>query len=119
MPKVVVIVNSNKASTRTHWCPRSAAGEGRRARLLWSRRPRKGLLHFPDDKTLVLLHPDLSQSYLDGYAKNRNSWPVSADLRKAAAGHMLVAIVKLDKIPREMFNGPEAREFGPARRPGA
>ena len=114
MPKVVVIVNSNKAFDKNALVskigPQVKADAGG---FYGVGGPGKGLLHFPDDKTLVFLHPDLAQSYLNGYAKNRNNWPVSADLSKAAAGHMLYATVNLTKLPPDLVKGPEAREFGP------
>jgi len=73
-----------------------------------------GLVHFPDDKTFVLLHPDLKQKYLDGYAKTRTGWPLSADLMRAAAGHTLYVAVNVEKLPKEISRAPEAREFAPA-----
>ena len=66
------------------------------------------LMHFPDEKTLVILHPDLKQKYLDGYAKNRSGWPMTADLNRAAAGHTLYAAVNLDKVPRKMLQAPKS-----------
>ena len=73
----------------------------------------RALVHFPDDKTLVVLHPDLKQKYLDGYAKNRTGWPLNADLSKAAAGHTLFAVAHVDKVPNEMTTGPVAQFGGP------
>jgi hypothetical protein len=72
-----------------------------------------GLVHFPDDKTFVLLDPDLKQKYLDGYAKNRTGWPLTAELSRAAAGHTLYATADLTKVPKELVRGPEAREVEP------
>jgi len=75
------------------------------------------LLHFPDDKTVAVLHPDLKQKYLDGYAKNRTGWPMTANLTKAAAGHTLFAAVQVKgavkAAPQEVLNGPEVQEFKP------
>jgi prepilin-type processing-associated H-X9-DG protein len=75
------------------------------------------LLHFPDDKTVAVLHPDLKQKYLDGYAKNRTGWPMTASLTKAAAGHTLFAAVQMQGavqgVPPDVLNAPEAREFKP------
>jgi len=75
------------------------------------------LLHFPDDKTVAVLHPDLKQKYLDGYAKNRTGWPMTANLTKAAAGHTLFASVQLkgavQGVPPDVLNGPEVQEFKP------
>jgi prepilin-type processing-associated H-X9-DG protein len=72
-----------------------------------------GLVHFPDDKTFVLLDPDLKQKYLDGYAKNRTGWPLTAELSRAAAGHTLYATADLTKVPKELVRGPEAKEVEP------
>jgi prepilin-type processing-associated H-X9-DG protein len=73
-----------------------------------------GLMHFPDEKTFVLLHPDLKQKYLDGYAKNRTGWPLNSDLTRAAGGHTLYAVVNVEKLPKEIARSPEAREFAGA-----
>jgi prepilin-type processing-associated H-X9-DG protein len=72
-----------------------------------------GLMHFPDDKTFVLLDPDLKQKYLDGYAKNRSGWPMTAELSRAAAGHTLYVSADLSKVPKGMVRGPEAKEVEP------
>ena len=34
-----------------------------------------------------MIHPDLSEKYRNGYAKNGTGWPLSAELTNAAAGH--------------------------------
>jgi prepilin-type processing-associated H-X9-DG protein len=72
-----------------------------------------GLLHFPDDKTLVMVHPDLAQQYLDGYAKDRSGWPMTADLTRAASGHTLYATVNVQKLPLHDLPKREVKEFGP------
>jgi len=71
-----------------------------------------GQLHFPDDKTLVILSPNLADKYLGGYAKSRTGWPMTAELTRAASGHTLFAAVQMDKFPRQMLGQGEAREFG-------
>ncbi|MBN9122452.1 MAG: DUF1559 domain-containing protein, partial [Planctomycetes bacterium] len=59
--------------------------------------------HFPDDKTLVLVSPDLAPKYLAGYAKDRSGWPLTADLTRAASGNTVFAAVNVQKVPREML----------------
>jgi hypothetical protein len=38
---------------------------------------------------------------------------MTAELNRAAAGHTLYVVARLDKLPSEMFRGPEAKEFAP------
>jgi prepilin-type processing-associated H-X9-DG protein len=52
----------------------------------------------------VAVSPDLAQKYLDGYAKNRSGWPLTADLTRAASGHTAFAVVNVQKVPREALN---------------
>jgi hypothetical protein len=68
--------------------------------------------HFPDDKTMAILHADVAEKYLDGYAKTRTGWPLTADLSKAAAGHTVFLALRPDRFPAEMRTGRDAREFG-------
>lgn len=70
-----------------------------------------GLVHFPDDKTFVVLHPDLKGKYLGGYAKARTGWPHTPDLTRAASGHTLYAIVHADKVPKSLTQAPDLKEF--------
>ncbi|QJW97065.1 DUF1559 family PulG-like putative transporter [Frigoriglobus tundricola] len=70
-------------------------------------------VHFPDDKTVVLLHPDLTQKYLDGYAKNRSAWPFTADLTKAAAGHTAFAVLNVQKLPLQEVPEGEIADVKP------
>jgi prepilin-type processing-associated H-X9-DG protein len=70
-----------------------------------------GLIHFPDDKTFVVLHPDLKGKYLGGYAKNRTGWPHTPELTRAASGHTLYAIVHADKVPKALTRSPDLKEF--------
>jgi|GEM_PF-1669035 len=67
----------------------------------------EGLVHYPDDKTVVLLNPELTDKYLNGYAKDRNAWPFSAELTKAASGHTAFAIANVQKLPiKELGKDP-------------
>jgi prepilin-type processing-associated H-X9-DG protein len=113
MPKMVLIVEANKPFNKTgvfHVDPQAKPD----ARGFYTvSGPDRALVHFPDDKTLVVLHPDLAQKYLDGYAKSRSGWPVSAELSRAAAGHTLFAIAHMDKVPNELTTGPVAQFGGP------
>jgi hypothetical protein len=71
-------------------------------------------VHFPDDKTVALIHPDVVQKYLDGYAKNRNGWPMSADLSRAASANTMYLAVNFQKMPQlppELRGDPQAQEF--------
>ena len=70
-------------------------------------------IHFPDDKTVVLLHKDLARKYLDGYAKDRSAWPLTTDLTKAAAGHTAFAILNVQKLPLKELREEAIEEFGP------
>jgi hypothetical protein len=81
--------------------------------LLASRDPLSVLVHFPDDKTVVLLHSAVAPKYLDGYAKDRTGWPLTGELTTAAAGHTLFATANLQKLPRDVMDPPVATEFVP------
>jgi len=72
-----------------------------------------GLLHFADDKTAVMLHPELADRYLAGFAKDRSSWPITADLMTAAEGHTLYAQVNVDKLRPTMKLGRDMDQFAP------
>ena len=113
MPKVVLILQANKPFNKAgvfHLDPQAKPDASGFYTIPGGDR---ALVHFPDDKTLVVLHPDLKQKYLDGYAKNRTGWPLNADLSKAAAGHTLFAVAHVDKVPNEMTTGPVAQFGGP------
>src|SRR5262245_56462144 len=56
-------------------------------------------IHFPDDKTAVVLHPDLAKKYLNGYANDRKTWPFTAELTKATTKHTLFATANVQKWP--------------------
>jgi prepilin-type processing-associated H-X9-DG protein len=73
--------------------------------------------HFPDPKTLVIVTPNVAPQYLDGYAKDRAGWPMTAELSKAAAGHTLFAVAHLDKLPQQLqaFVPPQAKSVLSAR----
>ena len=62
----------------------------------------RNLVHFPDDKTAVVVSTELAQKYLDGYAKNRSGWPLTADLTRAAAGHTVFAAVNVQNLTASM-----------------
>jgi prepilin-type processing-associated H-X9-DG protein len=109
-PKTIAIVTATKAFDKT------ALLKGRKttpdARGFYTVGG-GGLMHFPDDKTFVAVHPDLAQQYLDGYAKNRSGWPVTADLTRSAAGHTAFVVLNLQKVPREMMDLAGGKEFAP------
>jgi prepilin-type processing-associated H-X9-DG protein len=106
MPKLVLILTANKPINKAG-IPKLA---GKKADARGFYPANQALAHFPDDKTLVLIHPDLAQKYLDGYAKDRSGWPMSADLQKAAAGHTLFAVADVSKLPTQMLPR-EAQQF--------
>jgi len=54
--------------------------------------------HFADDRTLVVMHPTYRDKYLAGFAKNRDGWPLSADIRKAAGEHTIFLVVNAAKL---------------------
>jgi prepilin-type processing-associated H-X9-DG protein len=108
-PKFVLIVSANKAINKA-----GVSGLGPRPDARGFHTGPDGMLaHFPDAKTLALVHPDLADRYLGGYAADRAGWPMTADLTRAAAGHTLYAAVNMDKLPAEMRDGPDAGEFAP------
>jgi prepilin-type processing-associated H-X9-DG protein len=72
-----------------------------------------GLVHFPDDKTLVILHPSLVDRYLSGYARDRNGWPMDANLINKAQGHTAYIAVNPAKLPAEARQDREAERFLP------
>jgi hypothetical protein len=71
------------------------------------------LLHFPDDRTMVVVHEAFADRYLAGYAKDRRAWPLSDDFLRAAEGHTLFAAVNLSRAPGELKKGRELRPFAP------
>jgi hypothetical protein len=108
-PKMVVIVASSKP------LPKGVAFLGPKpgppdARGFY--KSGRALIHYPDNNTAVLVHPDLAQKYLDGYAKDRTGWPLTADLTKAAAGHTAFAMVNVTKLPLNELSPRESQEFG-------
>lgn len=117
LPKYVVILTASKPINKA-----GVLGLGPQARPdargFYTSPDAPGMIHFPDDKTMVMLHADTAQKYLDGYAKNRTGWPMNAELSRAAAGHTLYAMLQLDKIPSQMTQaftrGPEFKDFAPA-----
>jgi Protein of unknown function (DUF1559) len=108
-PKYVLIVSSSKSIKGAALLKNGKDTKANADNLY----PSKGeaLVDFPDDKTVVLLHPDLAKPYLDGYSKNRTGWPMNAELAKAAAGHTAFAVIQIDKLPAKIRNEREAKEF--------
>jgi prepilin-type processing-associated H-X9-DG protein len=113
VPRFVAVVESAKAFDKAAVTGAAKARPG--ADGFYSVGPAEngGLFHFPNDKTLVVLHPDFKQKYLDGYAKNRGGWPMTAELSKAASGHTLYAVLKGDRLPPLVTQAPEAQMAGP------
>ncbi len=109
-PKMVVILASDKPITKS-----GAFGLDANAKpdSRGFYKAGRALAHFPDEKTLAIVHPDLAQKYLDGYAKDRTTWPFTAELSKAAAGHTLFATVQLQKVPTDMLSARETKDFAP------
>jgi hypothetical protein len=66
------------------------------------------LLHFPDEKTAVVVHETLADRYLGGYAKDRaKGWPLTDEFVKAAADHAALVVVSPARAPkgfRELVN---------------
>lgn len=68
----------------------------------------EGLLaHFPDDKTLVLVHRSLAEAYLGGYAKDRSGWPLNSDLISASKKHTMIATINPAKLPTDALGRAE------------
>ncbi len=108
-PKFILILTANKPFDKsTAFGMKGAKADARG----FYKGPGESLIHFPNDKTAVLLnHESLTQPYLNGYAKNPSGWPMTADLARAASGHMLFVTVNVQKAPREVLDDPEAKEF--------
>ncbi|MBP3960367.1 DUF1559 domain-containing protein [Gemmata sp. G18] len=109
-PKFVLILASNKPVNKT-----TAFGlQSQHLMQDFYKLFDEGRIHFPNDKTVVLLSPVLIPQYLEGYAKNQTSgWPLTPDLTKSAAGHTAFLVARLDKFPTEARNGREMKEFAP------
>ena len=71
------------------------------------------LVHFPKEKSMVMLNPKLAQKYLDGYAKNPTGWPFTPALSKAASGQTFFAALRPDKLPLEAMKEPRLRDYAP------
>jgi prepilin-type processing-associated H-X9-DG protein len=108
-PNFVVIVESSKPFNKTgvFGMKSGAKPDGR-----GFYRADGGLVHFPTDKIAVLVSEPLVAKYLDGYAKDRSGWPLTADLTRAAGDHTAFAVVNMQKLPREELGPQEVREFG-------
>jgi prepilin-type processing-associated H-X9-DG protein len=67
------------------------------------------LMHFPDEKTLAIVHEALADRYLAGFAKDpAKGWPLTEAFVKAAAGHAAYAAFSPARAPqgfREIVNG--------------
>jgi hypothetical protein len=98
-PKMVAIITANKPFDKTAILKKEkvttpdANGFYKVESETW--------LHFPNDKTLVAVTPELAQQYLNGYAKNPTGWPMTAELTRAASGHTAFAAINTTKIPGE------------------
>ena len=110
MPKFVMILSANKPMNKSGVFDLGQSKPDSRGFY----KKNEGLFHFPDDKTLVLIHPALADKYLAGYAKDRAGWPMTADLKAAASGHTVFAVVDMTKVPSKMLGGgPDAEQFAP------
>ena len=111
-PKLVMIVTTSKPvdKGRAFGSKLDAKPD---ARGFYTSRGLSMLVHFPDDKTFVAIHPDLADKYLGGYAKDHAGWPFTEELSKAAAGHTLFAVVNMTKLPDGIFNQRELKDFAP------
>jgi hypothetical protein len=110
-PKFVVILVANKAIDKT--AVDLIKGQQPDTRGFYHGKKGDGLVHFPNDKTMVMVHDDLAQKYLDGYGKNRSGWPLTSELTKAAGSNTLFVYLNTTKIPREAANNLGGDEFGP------
>ncbi len=70
------------------------------------------LLHFPDDRTAVIVQEDLAERYLEGYAKDKNAWPMNKALKSAAEKNDLLVSFRPSLLPAEIRR--ELGEFAPA-----
>jgi len=98
---VIVIIAANKAFNKNSTFDIKPDTKPD-SRGFYKERYGNDLVHFPDDKTAVLVSPALADKYLEGYAKNRTGWPMTAEFTKAASGRTLYAYVNLDKLPATM-----------------
>jgi hypothetical protein len=111
-PKFVVILVANKAIDKS--AVSLIKGQQPDTRGFYHETKKgDGLVHFPNDKTMVMVHTDLAQKYLDGYGKNRSGWPLTPDLTKAAGSNTLFVYLNTTKIPREVTNNFGGGEFAP------
>lgn len=100
MPKMIAIVSCNSDINKDVLTGKMEAKKS--ARPGFYEVAKGPLVHFPDAKTLVILHPELASKYLDGFAKNRSGWPFTDALRKAASEHTLFVAANLSKLPAEI-----------------
>ena len=85
--------------------------KGPDARGFYEGRGDLGLVHFPDDKTVVLLSEGLADKYLAGFAKSRSAWPFTPELSRAASANALYVSANLTKLPSDMLQARELAEF--------
>jgi uncharacterized protein DUF1559 len=110
-PKFIAIVVATKAFDKAAI---TAAAKAKAEAGGFYSMGRDGLMHFPDDKTLVALSPNLKQRYLDGYAKGRTGWPMTAELAAAAGRHTLYAVGHMPEVPKDLRKIAEDQGFGEA-----
>jgi hypothetical protein len=98
-PKALAIFTSSTAIDKAN--ASELKGQKPDARGFYKAKGNDGLIHFPDDKTVVFLSKDLADKYLAGYAKNRSGWPMTPELAKAYGGHTLYVAVNITKVPKQ------------------
>jgi hypothetical protein len=108
-PKFAAILTSTKAFDKQSFLMTERRGSTQRQGFVALKNGL--LLHFPDNKTAVVVHESLADKYLAGYARDKSGWPMSDGLKKAAEGHTLLMSVNLDKAPAEVRDAKELGEF--------
>jgi hypothetical protein len=109
-PEVIVVVVANKPIDKNAIL--KSERKNRNAKMGFIALDAKLLLHFPDDRTFVVVHESLADRYLEGYAKDKNAWPISGALKKAAEGHTLAVFVDANKLPAAARDAKD-NPFGP------
>lgn len=69
--------------------------------------------HFPDDKTMAIVHSSCVDRYLGGYARDRSGWPLNAELIKAAQGHTAYVALNASKFPADVKKDREVQRLLP------
>jgi prepilin-type processing-associated H-X9-DG protein len=93
----IVVVTAAKALDRKQFLKPQRQGPARREGFIAL--GDRMLLRLVDDRTAVIVHEDLVERYLAGYAKDKAGWPMSKALLKAAAGHDLVVSFNSNRVP--------------------